>query len=167
MALYEAILVDMTREQEKLSKDETNKMKSDLDAMDVKLKKVQDKWFEGVLDDATFTAMNARIVAEKKDLELRLEESREQQLDKDTEKKMQFALSFIENMGSCVSSAPIHLKLDILGSIFSGKIVFEKSEPRTATLSPLVSLIVGEPSVYKTPKTKQPSDSSESCSRGG
>ena len=39
--------------------------------------------------------------------------------------------------------------------------------PRTATLSPLVSLIVGEPSVYKTHKTKQPSDSSESCSRGG
>lgn len=38
--------------------------------------------------------------------------------------------------------------------------------PRTATLSPLVSLIVGDPSVYKTPKTKQPSDSSESCSRG-
>ncbi len=38
--------------------------------------------------------------------------------------------------------------------------------PRTATLSPLVSLIVGEPSVYKTHKTKQPSDSSESCSRG-
>ena len=166
MALYEAILVDMTREQEKLSKDETKKMKSDLDAMDVKLKKVQDKWFEGVLDDATFTAMNARIVAEKKDLELRLEESREQQLDKDTEKKMQFGLSFIENMGSCVSSAPIHLKLDILGSIFSGKIVFEKTEPRTATLSPLVSLIVGDPSVYKTHKAKQPSDSSESCSRG-
>ena len=39
--------------------------------------------------------------------------------------------------------------------------------PRTSTFSPLVSLIVGEPSVYKTPKTKQPSDSSESCSRGG
>ncbi len=31
------------------------------------------------------------------------------------------------------------LKLNILGSIFSGKIVFEKEAPRTATLSPLVS----------------------------
>ena len=59
------------------------------------------------------------------------------------------------------------LKLNILGSIFSGKIVFENEAPRTATLSPLVSLIVGEPSVYKTHKTKQPSESSESCSRGG
>ena len=166
MALYEAILVDMTREQEKVSKDEQKKMKADLASMDVKMKKLQDKWFEGVLDDETFTALNARIIAEKKDLELRLDESREQSMDKETEKKMQFALSFIENMGSCVATAPIHLKLNILGSIFNGKIVFENSEPRTATLSPLVSLIVGEPSVYKAYKTKQPSDSSESCSRG-
>ena len=59
------------------------------------------------------------------------------------------------------------LKLNILGSIFNGKIILENSEPRTATLSPLVSLIVGEPSVYKAHKTKQPSESSESCSRGG
>ncbi len=56
------------------------------------------------------------------------------------------------------------LKLNILGSIFSGKIVFENSVPRTATF---VSLIVGAPNVYKTPKTKQPSENSESCSRGG
>ncbi len=31
------------------------------------------------------------------------------------------------------------LKLNILGSIFNGKIIFENSVPRTATLSPLVS----------------------------
>ncbi|MBQ5985058.1 MAG: recombinase family protein, partial [Bacteroidales bacterium] len=95
------------------------------------------------------------------------EDAKEQPMDKEVEEKMKFSLSFIENMGSCVAAAPIHLKLNILGSIFNGKIVFENSEPRTATLSPLVSLIVGEPSVYKTPKRKQPSESSESCSRGG
>ena len=166
MALYEAILVDMTREQEKVSKEERKKMKADLASMDAKMKKLQDKWFEGVIDDDSFTAMNSRLVAEKKDLGLRLEEANEQPMDKEMEEKMKFSLSFIENMGSCVATAPIHLKLNILGSIFSGKIVFENEAPRTATLSPLVSLIVGEPSVYKAHKTKQPSDSSESCSRG-
>ena len=93
-------------------------------------------------------------MAEKKNLELRLEEAKEQPMDKEVEEKMKFSLSFIKNMGSCVAAAPIHLKLNILGSIFSGKIVFENEAPRTATLSPLVSLIVGEPSVYKTPKSK-------------
>ena len=80
---------------------------------------------------------------------------------------MKFALAMIENMGSCVATAPIELKLNILGSIFSGKIVFENSEPRTANLSPIVSLIVGKSDNYKPLKEKQPSDSSESCSRGG
>lgn len=45
------------------------------------------------------------------------------------EEKMKFSLSFIENMGSCVATAPIHLKLNILGPIFSGKIVFENEAP--------------------------------------
>ena len=50
MALYEAILVDLTREQEKVSKEERTKMKTDLASMDAKMKKLQDKWFEGVID---------------------------------------------------------------------------------------------------------------------
>ena len=98
----------------------------------------------------------------------RMEERKKMKADfASMDAKMKFSLSFIENMGSCVATALIHLKLNILGSIFSGKIVFENEAPRTATLSPLVSLIVGEPSVYKAHKTKQLSDSSESCSKGG
>ena len=166
MALYERMLIDMTREQEKQCRDERKKMQLELEQVDTKLKKLQDKWLEGVIDDDTFSAMNSRIAAEKNDLELKIDEHREQPMTKETAEKMRFALSFVENMGVCVATAPIHLKVNILGSIFSGKIIFENSEPRTATLSPLVALIVGEPSVYRTPKTKQPSDSSESCIGG-
>ena len=57
--------------------EERTKMKTDLASMDAKMKKLQDKWFEGVIDDDSFTAMNSRLVAEKKDLELRLEEANE------------------------------------------------------------------------------------------
>ena len=167
LALYEAILVDMSKANAKASKDEQNTIKRDLESIEVKMKKVQEKWFEGVLDDDTFTAMNARLVADKKDLELRLEESKEQPSKKEVADKLKFALAMIENMGSCMATAPIELKLNILGSIFSGKIIFEKTEPRTATLSPLVSLIVGKSTISKGHITKQLSDSSESCSRGG
>ena len=110
--------------------------------------------------------MNNRLTKEKRDLELRLEESRELPTDKEMQEKVAFSLDYIENMGFCIATAPIDLKLDILGSIFSGKIVFEKNEPRTAELTPLVSIITGKPSNWKPLKTKQPSDSSESCSRG-
>ena len=166
LSLYEAILTDMTKQQTKLKKDERKKMEADLAAMDTKMKKIQDKWFDGVLDDDAFKAMNSRLVAEKKDLELRLGENKEQPMDKDVEEKMKFSLAFIENMGSCISTAPISLKLNILGSIFSGKIVFENFEPRTADLTPLVSLIIGKPNDYKPPKTKTPSEKSESVSWG-
>ena len=166
LALYEAILVDLTKVNAKAAKDEQSTMKSNLAAIETKIKKVQEKWFEGVLDDDTFTAMNSRLVADKKDLELRLSENKEQPSDKEVAEKLKFSLALIENMGSCVATAPIELKLNILGSIFSGKIVFENSAPRTATLSPLVSLIVGKSNTCEALNEKTPSESSESVGRG-
>ena len=96
-----------------------------------------------LLDDDAFKAMNDRLTKEKRDLELQLEESKEQPTEKEMQEKVAFSLDFIENMGSCIATAPIDLKLDILGSIFSGKIIFENNEPRTAELTPLVSIITG------------------------
>ena len=166
LALYEGVLHDMSEEQAQLDKDEQKKMKAQLATMDERVKKIQDKWFDGVLDDDAFKAMNDRLTKEKRDLELRLEESKEQPTDKEMQEKVAFSLDFIENMGSCIATAPIDLKLDILGSIFSGKIVFEKNEPRTAELTPLVSIITGKPIDWKPLNTKQLPETSESCSRG-
>ncbi len=119
-----------------------------------------------LMDDDAFKAMNDRLTKEKRDLELRLDESKEQPTDKEMQEKVAFSLDFIINMGSCIATAPIDLKLDILGSIFSGKIVFEKNEPRTAELTPLVSIITGKPIDWKPLNTKQLPETSESCSRG-
>ncbi len=165
-ALYQGVLRDMAEEQDRQGKDGQKKIKAQLASMDEKFKKIQDKWFDGVLDDDAFKAMNDRLTKEKRDLELRLEESKAQPTNKEMGEKMAYSLDFIENMGSCIATAPIDLKLDILGSIFSGKIIFENNEPRTATLSPLVSLITGNPIDCAPKETKQLPEQSESCSRG-
>ena len=167
MALYEAILLDLQNEQAQLSKEEREQMKKDLVSTETRIRKIQDKWLEGTLDDDSFKMLNSRMIAEKHDIELRLEECQSQPKAEDIEEKMKFSLAFLENLGSCISIAPISIKLNILGSIFTGKIVFENSEPRTVTLSPLVSLITGNPTICRGGKTKTPPDCTGSVSRGG
>lgn len=167
LALYEAILMDIQNEQAQLSKAEREQIKKDLASTEAKIKKIQDKWLEGTLDDDSFKMLNSRLIAEKHDIELKLEECQSQPKTEDVEEKIKFSLAFLENIGSCISVAPISIKLNILGSIFTGKIVFENSEPRTATLSPLVSLITGNPTICKGGKTKTPPDCTGSVSRGG
>ena len=70
-------------------------------------------------------------------------------------------------MGSCISVAPIDVKLQILGSIFNGKIDLENLKTRTADFSPLVSLIAGNTDFCKGEKEKGLSDFAESPVRGG
>ena len=167
MALYEAILLDIQQENENANKEDVLRITAALTDIDKKIKKVQDKWFEGVLDDNAFKDMNAKLLAEKNNLQLRLTDYKEQPKKKELDEKLKYALAFIENMGYCVANSPIDLKLNILGSIFSGKIVFENLQPRTESLSPLVSLITGNSRDYKGIKTKKPLSNDKSFSRGG
>ena len=167
MALYEAILLDIQQENENANKADAVRMSAALSDIEKKIKKVQDKWFEGVLDDNAFKDMNAKLLAEKSNLQMRLSDCKEQPKKKELDEKLKYALAFIENMGYCVANSPIDLKLNILGSIFSEKIVFEDLQPRTDSLSPLVSLITGKSRDYKGVKTKKPLSNDKSFSRGG
>ncbi len=167
MALYEAILLDIQKQNSKEVLEENKRLIKSLENVEKKIKIVQEKWFEGVLDDDMFTSMNARLMDEKKELELKIDSGKEQPSSREMNEKLKYALAFIENMGYCVANSPIDLKLNILGSIFNEKIVFENAEPRTTELSPLVSLIAGKPSDWKGAKTKKPSTTVEGFVRGG
>lgn len=167
MALYEQILLDIQNSTSKQHQDDIKQISKEIVEVENKLRKVQDKWLDGAINDDAFNSMNSQLMSRKSDLEIRLAERKELPSAKEQVEKLKYALAFIENMGSCLSTAPISLKINILGSIFSGKIVFENEKPRTENLSPLLSLIAGKTSSYRGNKKKKPSNDIESFTRGG
>ena len=76
----------------------------------------------------------------------------------DVEQQMAYAISFINNIERCLSEVEIPVKLEVLGSIFKGKMVFEDGECRTAEYNPVIPLLVGKSSYYN---KKGASDNSE------
>ena len=163
----EQILLDIQNSTSKQHQDDIKQISKEIVEVENKLIKVQDKWLDGVINDDAFNSMNSQLMSRKSDLEIRLAERKELPSAKEQAEKLKYALAFIENMGSCLSTAPISLKINILGSIFTGKIVFENEKPRTENLSPLLSLITGKTSSYDGGKKKKPSNDIESFSRGG
>ena len=131
------------------------------------MKKVQEKWLEGVLDDDTFKNMNFRLIRDKQETEMEMAQAREKPNYKEAQKKFEYSVRFIEKKGSCISVAPIEVKLQILGSIFNGKIIWENLKTRTPDFSPLVSLIVGNTDFCNGKKETEPSDFAESPAEGG
>ena len=65
----------------------------------------------------------------------------------DVEPRMAYAMSFINNMVKCLSDVEMSVKMDVLGSIFSGRMVFENGNSRTAEFNPVVSLMMGKSSI--------------------
>ena len=167
VALYERILSDLDKSNKNSFQENIKNLKKKLVGIEERIHNVQEKWFEGLLSDEVFNDMTQRLLKEKNESQLALEEHRKEPSVTEMGEKLNYAISFIENLGSCIAQMPIESKLRILGSIFSEKVVFENSNPRTAELSPLVSLITGKTSNYTPIKKKELSDSSESPVRGG
>ena len=66
------------------------------------------------------------------------------------EPQMAYAMSFISNIEQCLSMVDMSVKMDVLGSIFSGKMVFENGKCRTAEFNPIIAILMGrEPFFYE------------------
>ncbi len=167
VALYNELNAEIHNDNYRQRQDNLKEVKKRLSSIDEKMKKVQEKWLEGVLDDDTFKNMNSRLIRDKQETEMEMAQTMEKPNDKDAWKKFEYSVRFIEKMGSCISVAPIEVKLQILGSIFNGKIDLENLKTRTADFSPLVSLIVGNTDFCKGEKEKGLSDFAESPVKGG
>ena len=59
------------------------------------------------------------------------------------EPQMAYAMSFINNIELCLNSVEVSVKMDVLGSIFSGKMVFENGKCRTAEFNPIIAILMG------------------------
>ena len=57
------------------------------------------------------------------------------------EPQMAYAMSFINNIERCLNSVEISVKMDVLGSIFSGKMEFDGKNFRTDNLNSVLALI--------------------------
>lgn len=64
------------------------------------------------------------------------------------EPQMAYAMSFINNMERCLSMVDMSVKMDVLGSIFSGKMVFENGKCRTAEFNPIIPILIGREAIF-------------------
>ena len=64
------------------------------------------------------------------------------------EPQMAYAMSFINNMERCLSMVDMSVKMDVLGSIFSGKMVFENGKCRTAQFNPIIPILMGREAFF-------------------
>ncbi len=73
--------------------------------------------------------------------ELRIEKSKYGDSKKGLNKYLTFGLSLLMNMDTTYKNAPIDVKVQLLGSYFTDKLIFENKNFRTLPFSPIIELI--------------------------
>lgn len=155
--LYEEVLSDVRADKFKDVNKEKNRIKDDIKKVEVRLQRLQDRYMDNEISSEDYKEIRQRysdeIYALKNQIEIMKIPNRS-----DVEQQMAYAISFINNIERCLSVVEIPVKLDVLGSIFKGKMVFENGECRTAEYNPVIPLLVGKSSYYN---KKGASDNSE------
>ena len=140
--LYEAVLNDIRAEKNKESNKEKNRIQEDIRKIEGRLVSLEDRYIDKEISPDEYRQIRQRysdeIYALKSQMEILKAPNRTV-----VEPRMAYAMSFIDNIERCLLSVEMSVKMDVLGSIFSGKMVFENGECRTAELNPIIPLLIG------------------------
>ena len=146
--LYEKVLNDIRAEKCAGANLERSRITQDIKKIELRLLSLQDRYIDGEITSADYTEIKQRysddMYALKSQLEILQVPNRQI-----VEPQMSYAMSFINNLEHCLSVVDMSIKMDVLGSIFSGKMVFEDGKCRTAEFNPIVSLIMGKSDIYE------------------
>ena len=145
--LYEEVLRDIRTEKYAGVTKEKNRIYEDVKRVEVRLQRLQDRFMDNEISSEEYREMRQRyndeIYALKSNAEILKIPNRCV-----VEPQMAYAMSFINNIERCLNSVEISVKMDVLGSIFSGKMVFENGKCRTAEFNPIIALLMGREPIF-------------------
>ena len=140
--LYEEVLNDIRTEKFKGINKEKNRIQEDIKKVEVRLQRLQDRFLDEEISSEDYKEIRQRyndeIYALKSQLEIMKIPNRSV-----VEPQVAYAMSFINNMERCLSMVDMSVKMDVLGSILSGKMVFENGKCRTAEFNPIIAILMG------------------------
>ena len=140
--LYEEVLNDIRTEKFKGINKEKNRIQEDVKKVEVRLQRLQDRFLDGEISSDDYKEIRQRyndeIYALKSQVEILKTPNRSV-----VEPQMAYAMSFINNIERCLNSVEMSVRMDVLGSIFSGKMVFENGNCRTAQFNPIIAILMG------------------------
>ncbi|WP_010181552.1 recombinase family protein [Aquimarina agarilytica] len=137
--LFSEILLESTKNLKQERKSTFKKLDSELVKIKSKKDKLTEKFIEDKVDEDSYNRIIKNYNDEIQDLEIQKTEA--PNIDNDIDKYVEFGVFFLSSPQYFYNKAKTNIKRQIIGSIFSGKLVFEKNKYRTAEFNETTALI--------------------------
>ncbi len=140
LKLYGEILKDISNERKGSFVEKANKIQTEINACQVKVETLENKWLDGKIEDAQYHTIHERL--EKNLVDLNEKKQTVLAIDTNFNDKLNYGLSLLYNLDKYFVDADINLKNDILGLTFNGKMMFHEKKFQTLELNEVFSLII-------------------------
>jgi site-specific DNA recombinase len=137
--LFKDVTKSMFKENESTKKEGSQKFKLEIEKIEGRLQNAQQMLLDGEITSGDYKEMKARYEPELAKLKRNKEESKS--LDIEFENYVKYCTEIVESLDKLYLQGDIHTKQQLLGSIFSEKLIFENNQYRTVPLNPVVALM--------------------------
>ena len=137
--LYMAIMKDIFKTKEGDREKEIDRFQKTLAELESKLLKVDKLYVDGELEKDSYQRMKASCKDEIQRLQTQI--SRLTSTDTNFMKYCRYGMSLLSNLDFHYQQSSPHVRKKLLGSIFTGKLIFENGNYRTTGLNEAVALI--------------------------
>ena len=143
LKLYNEILLDIKGDCVKENIKKAEKLEKELQAIEERIGRVNDLYFDGEITKAEKQKNLSRYEADASRLRTQIETLR---LNKDLniKDKLSYSINLIGNLGTFFQSAPCEVKIKLLGSIFPEKLEFDGKNYRTKSYNKMLDIIYQE-----------------------
>lgn len=141
--LYNEILLDIKGDCVRENIKQAERLEKDLNAIEERITRVNDKYFDGDITKAERQENLSRYEADASRLKAQIETLRLNE-DLNIKDKLTYSINLIGNLGTFFQSAPCEVKVKLLGSIFPEKIEFDGKNYRTKSYNKMLDIIYQE-----------------------
>lgn len=151
--LYSKILADVFKTNQTERNQEKKSLEEQIESLQKRIHTLNDKYFDGVLDDATYKEAKARYETLKNDLV-----GKHMALQPEgaaLENYLRFASNCISNIGHMFEKADFEGKQLIIGSIFPDNLIFKEKNYRTTKVNEVIKLICSIDKAFQENRNKK------------
>ena len=143
LKLYNEVLMDVRGDCIKDSLKQAERLEKDLRAVEARIKRVNDLYFDGEISKDEKQNNLSRYETEASRLKAQIESLKLNE-DLHIKDKLTYSINLIGNLGTFFQSAPCEVKIKLLGSMFPEKIEFDGKKYRTKSFNQMLEIIYVE-----------------------
>ena len=140
VALFKQIVTQQIKEALDSQKTLANNLSKKISTIEQEQLTLTEKYIQGKIDDDIYEKLNSNKRREIGDMKVKIKEL-EFFYRENMETYLDFGLSILENLDKFYENAPIKIKMQLLGSYFSDKLIFEGKKFRTLPFMDSILLI--------------------------